>query len=115
MSIISFDITYKKHIDKDSIKLSSEADFQQVKIIICGRYKLYDMNNIYIYYHGKNINPDEHMKLKNFFKTKKFRQKLKKHFQQKMKKFLDIIANVVIQQSIYVIYVTNIFVISVLI
>ena len=77
MSIITFDITYKKSIDKDSIKLSSEADFQQLKIMICGRYKLYDMNNIYIYYQGKNINPEEHTKLKNVFKKKKVQIEIK--------------------------------------
>ena len=70
MNTISFDITYKKNTDKDSIRLSSEADFQQLKIMICGRYKLYDMNNIYIYYKGKNIIPEEHSKLKNYFKQK---------------------------------------------
>ena len=77
MSKITFDITYKKSIDKDSIKLSSEADFQQLKIMICGRYKLYDMNNIYIYYQGKNINPEEHTKLKNVFKKKKVQIEIK--------------------------------------
>jgi len=77
MSIIAFDITYKKSIDKDSIKLSSEADFQQLKIMICGRYKLYDINNIYIYYQGKNINPEEHTKLKNVFKKIKIQIEIK--------------------------------------
>ena len=77
MSIIAFDITYKKSIDKISIKLSSEADFQQLKIMISGRYKLYDMNNIYIYYKGKNINPEEHTKLKNIFKKKKIQIEIK--------------------------------------
>ena len=71
MSIISFDITYKKSTDIDSIKLSADADFQQLKIMICGRYKLYDMNTIYIFYQGKNINPEEHMKLKNIFRRNK--------------------------------------------
>ena len=55
MSIISFDITYKDIIDKESIKISSESDFQQLKIMICGRYKFYDMNNIYIYYSQSKI------------------------------------------------------------
>ena len=72
-----FDITYKKSIDKDSIKLSSDSGFQQLKIMICGRYKLYDMNNIYIYYQGKNINPEEHTKLKNVFKKKKVQIEIK--------------------------------------
>ena len=71
MRIITIDITYKKSNDKDSFKLSSEADFQQLKIMICGRYKLYYMNNIYVYYQGKNINLEEHTKLKNVFKMKK--------------------------------------------
>ena len=70
MNNISFDITFRKNTDKDSIKLSAEADFQQLKMMICGRYRLYDMNNVFIYYKGKNINPEEHSKLKDFFKKK---------------------------------------------
>ena len=70
MNTISFDITFRKNTDKDSIKLSAEADFQQLKMMICGRYRLYDMNNVFIYYKGKNINPEEHSKLKDFFKKK---------------------------------------------
>ena len=77
MPTISFDITFKKTTDKDSIKLSLDADFQQLKIMICGRYKLYDMNNIYIYYQGKNINPEEHTKLRNIFKKKKVQIEVK--------------------------------------
>ena len=77
MSVISFDITYKKSTDIDCIKLSADADFQQLKIMICGRYKLYDMNNVYIYYQGKNINPEEHMKLKNIFRRKKVQIEIK--------------------------------------
>lgn len=77
MSTISFDITYKNIIDKESIKLSSESDFQQLKIMICGRYKFYDMNNIYVYYKGKSINPEEHTKLKNIFKKRKVQIEIK--------------------------------------
>ena len=71
MTTISFDITYKKATDIDSIKLSSEADFQQLKIMICGRYKIYDMNNVYIYYKDKILTPEENTKLKTIFKQKK--------------------------------------------
>ena len=71
MSIISFDIINKQVIDKDSIKISIESNFQQLKLMICGKYKFYNINNINIYYKGKNINPEEHTKLKNIFKKKK--------------------------------------------
>ena len=71
MTSISFDINFKKIIDKDALKLSSETDFQQLKIMICGRYQLYDMNNIDIYYKGKKIITEEHTKLKNLFKRRK--------------------------------------------
>ena len=77
MTTISFDITYKKNTNKDSIKLSLDADFQQLKIMICGRYKLYDMNNIYIYYQGKIINSEEHTKLRHIFKRKKVEIEIK--------------------------------------
>ena len=77
MATINFDITFRKITDKNSIKLSGDADFQQLKIMICGRYKLYDMNNIYIYYNGKNINPEEHTKLKDFFQKKKVKIEVK--------------------------------------
>ena len=77
MTTISFDITYKKNTDKDSIKLSLDADFQQLKIMICGRYKLYDMNNIFIYYQDKIINSEEHTKLRHIFKRKKARIEIK--------------------------------------
>ena len=77
MSIISFEITYKNIIDKEPLKLSIESDFQQLKILICGRYKFYDMNNIYIYYKGKIINPEEHTKLRNIFKKRKVQIEVK--------------------------------------
>ena len=77
MTTISFDITYKKNTNKDSIKLSLDADFQQLKIMICGRYKLYDMNNIFIYYQDKIINSEEHTKLRHIFKRKKVEIEIK--------------------------------------
>ena len=77
MSTITFDITFKDIIDKESIKLSSESDFQQLKIMICSRYKFYDMNNIYIYYKGKILSPEEHTKLKFIFKKRKVQIEIK--------------------------------------
>ena len=71
MTSISFDITYKKATDIDSIKLSSDADFQQLKIMICGRYKIYDINKVYIYYKDKIITSENNTKLKNIFKQKR--------------------------------------------
>jgi hypothetical protein len=49
MSLISFDILFQNQIENDSIKLLPDCEFQQLKLMICGKYKIYDLNNVYIY------------------------------------------------------------------
>ena len=73
MSLISFDIIFNNIIENDSIKLLPECEFQQLKLMICGKYKIYDLNNIYIYYKGNLIIDNDSTKLKNIFKNKKIK------------------------------------------
>ena len=71
MSLISFDIIFQNKLENDSIKLLPECEFQQLKLMICGKYKIYDLNNIYIYYKGNLITDNDSTKLKSIFKAKK--------------------------------------------
>ena len=48
MNQISFDIIYKKKTDNEVFKLSLESEFHQLKLMICGKYKIYDINIIFI-------------------------------------------------------------------
>ena len=70
MSLISFDIIFNNIIENDSIKLLPDCEFQQLKLMICGKYKIYDLNNIYIYYQGNLIIENDSTKLKTMFKNK---------------------------------------------
>ena len=40
--MINFDILYKKKLETDSIKLIGESYFRQLKLMICGKYQIYD-------------------------------------------------------------------------
>ena len=72
MNPISFDVTYQKRTEIDSIKLSPESEFQQLKIMLCGKYKIFDVSKLYIYYKNNLLIPkDDSKKLKEIFKSKK--------------------------------------------
>ena len=73
MSLISFDILFQNQIENDSIKLLPDCEFQQLKLMICGKYKIYDLNNIYIYYNDQLIIDNDSTKLKNIFKNSKIK------------------------------------------
>ena len=74
MNAISFDVTYQKRTEIDSIKLSPESEFQQLKIMLCGKYKIFDASKLYIYYKNNLIiEKDESKKLKEIFKSKKIK------------------------------------------
>jgi hypothetical protein len=73
MSLISFDILFQNQIENDSIKLLPDCEFQQLKLMICGKYKIYDLNNVYIYYNNNLIIDNDSTKLKNIFKYSKIK------------------------------------------
>ena len=74
MNPISFDVTYQKRTEIDSIKLSPESEFQQLKIMLCGKYKIFDVSKLYIYYKNNLLIPnDDSKKLKEIFKHKKIK------------------------------------------
>ena len=73
MSLISFDIIFNNIIENDSIKLLPDCEFQQLKLMICGKYKIYDLNNIFIYYKGNLITDNDSSKLRDIFKSKKIK------------------------------------------
>ena len=69
--MINFDILYRKKLEKDSIKLIGDSYLRQLKLMICGKYQIYDYNNVFIYYQNNKIASDDNTKLKEIFKTKK--------------------------------------------
>ena len=71
MSLITFDIKYKNKLDNGSIRLIPDSELQQLKLMICGKYKIYDLNNLYIYYKNNLISENDTIKIKEIFKMKK--------------------------------------------
>ena len=72
MNTIIFDIIYQKKTENESIKLSPESEFQQLKIMLCGKYKIFDVSKLFIYYKNNLlITNDDSQKLKDIFKSKK--------------------------------------------
>ena len=71
MSIISFDIVYKKRSDTDAFKLSLDSEFYQLKLMICGKYRIYDMNKLYIYHKGELLTFTDKVRLRDIFKIRK--------------------------------------------
>ena len=69
--MINFDIVYKKKLEIDSIKLLGESQLRQLKLMICGKYQLYDYSKIFIYYENNKISANDNTKLRDIFKTKK--------------------------------------------
>ena len=77
MNTIIFDILYQKKTENESIKLSPESEFQQLKIMLCGKYKIFDVSKLYIYYKNNLLVPnDDTQKLKDIFKGKKINSNL---------------------------------------
>ena len=75
-NVYNFDIIFNKKTDFEVFKLSNESEFHQLKLMICGKYKIYDLNKIFIYYNNilLNNNYAENTKLKNiFFNNKKIK------------------------------------------
>ena len=93
MNPIVFDIVYQKKTENESIKLSPESEFQQLKIMLCGKYKIFDVSKLYIYYKNNLLVPnDDTQKLKDIFKTKKIKIEIsntpiKKHKDEKIEQF----------------------------
>ena len=71
MSLITFDIKYKNKLDNESIRLIPDSELQQLKLMICGKYKIYDLNNLFIYYKNNLIQENDTVKIKEIFKMKK--------------------------------------------
>ena len=69
--MISFDIVYKKKVEIDSIKLLGDSQLRQLKLMICGKYQIYDYSHIFIYYKNNKITSNDNTKLKEIFKSKK--------------------------------------------
>ena len=91
MNPISFDVTYQKITEIDSIKLSPESEFQQLKIMLCGKYKIFDVSKLYIYYKKNLLIPkDDSVKLKEIFKSKKVKLEISNiQLKKKEKKNID--------------------------
>lgn len=50
MNSIVFDVVFQKKTENESIKLSPDSEFQQLKIMLCGKYKIFDVSKLFIYY-----------------------------------------------------------------
>jgi hypothetical protein len=73
MSLITFDIKFKNKVDNESVRLLPDSELQKLKLMICGKYKIYDLNNLFIYYKGNLITESDITKIKEIFKMKKVR------------------------------------------
>ena len=73
MSLITFDITYNKKTEINALKLSVDAEYQQLKFMICGKYKLYDLSKVDIVYKNKLLTPKDNTKLKDIFDIRKIK------------------------------------------
>ena len=73
MSLITFDIKFRNKVDNESIRLLPDSELQQLKLMICGKYKIYDLNNLFIYYKGNLIIDNDTTKIKEIFRMKKVR------------------------------------------
>ena len=90
MNAISFDVTYQKRTEIDSIKLSPESEFRQLKIMLCGKYKIFDASKLYIYYKNNLIiEKDESKKLKEIFKSKKIKLEISNNPYKKKEKKIN--------------------------
>ena len=93
MNTIIFDIVYQKKTENESIKLSPESEFQQLKIMLCGKYKIFDVSKLFIYYKNNLLIPnDDSQKLKDIFKAKKIKLEIsnfpiKKNKEEKSEQF----------------------------
>ena len=86
MNTIIFDIIYQKKTENESIKLSPESEFQQLKIMLCGKYKIFDVSKLFIYYKNNLLTPnDDSQKLKEIFKSKKVKLEISNTLMQKHK------------------------------
>ena len=96
MSLISFDVIYKKKSDTEAFKLPLESELHQLKLMICGKYKIYDINKVFIYYKNEMINFQDSTKLKEIFKGRKVKIEITDKLikKKKKKKDLNIIVNV---------------------
>jgi len=73
MSLITFDVKFKNKVDNESVRLLPDSELQQLKLMICGKYKIYDLNTLFIYYKGNLIEESDMTKIKDIFKMKKVR------------------------------------------
>jgi hypothetical protein len=73
MSLITFDVKFKNKVDNESVRLLPDSELQQLKLMICGKYKIYDLNTLFIYYKGNLITQSDMTKIKEIFKMKKVR------------------------------------------
>ena len=73
MSLITFDVKFKNKVDNESVRLLPDSELQQLKLMICGKYKIYDLNTLFIYYKGNLITENDMTKIKEIFKMKRVR------------------------------------------
>ena len=88
MSLITFDVKFKNKVDNESVRLLPDSELQQLKLMICGKYKIYDLNTLFIYYKGNLITENDMTKIKEIFKMKRVRIEISKTpLQQKKEDF----------------------------
>ena len=69
--MITFDIVYQKTLEKEAIKLSGESEYQQLKIMLSGKYRILDTSQLFVYYNNNLLIPNDFQKLKDIFKKKR--------------------------------------------
>ncbi|MCQ2815818.1 MAG: hypothetical protein MJ252_00990 [archaeon] len=73
MSLITFDICYKNKTEVCAFKLPSDSEYIQLKMMICGKYRIYDTNKVQIYYRQELLSCEDKTKLKDLFKFKRIK------------------------------------------
>ena len=86
MSIIIFDIVYKKKTDNEVFKLPIDSELKQLKLMICGKYRIYDPTKLFIYFKGELINQNDSIKIKDIFKVRKAKIEITEKIIQQKKK-----------------------------
>lgn len=71
MNLISFDILYKKKLETDVFKLSSDSELHQLKLMISGKYRIYNIPSICLLYKSQPLLQNDSIKLRDIFKNQK--------------------------------------------
>ncbi|MCQ2819644.1 MAG: B-box zinc finger protein, partial [archaeon] len=68
---IIFDVHYKNKTDVNACKLPCSSEFQQLKLMLCGKYRIYEVDKLKIYFKRQIMQYEPFEKLRDIFKGTK--------------------------------------------